>query len=134
MMRLLLAALCVPFIAWANEYPARNVQVYDGDTFTADVDVFPGMAYRGRVRIRGIDAPELRTRNACERRRAEDAREVLDVLLHSAPVTVRNVQLGKYAGRVVADVYAGNVSAAQYMIENDMARAYSGGARKGWCK
>ncbi len=41
-------------------YRADVVSVYDGDTFTADIHVFPGLTYRRAVRVAGIDTPEIR--------------------------------------------------------------------------
>lgn len=40
-------------------YPAEVVQVIDGDTFEARVHLWPGLNVTTRVRLRGIDAPEL---------------------------------------------------------------------------
>ena len=50
-------------------------------------------------------------------------------------VTLRNVKLGKYAGRVVADVIIEDGrSLADILITADLARSYDGGTREGWCQ
>lgn len=42
--------------------------------------------------------------------------------------TIRNVELDKY-GRVLEDVYAGDVSVATYLIDNGYALRYAGGTK-----
>jgi endonuclease YncB( thermonuclease family) len=39
---------------------ARVVNVYDGDTFTADAMSWPGVTIRTAVRVDGVDTPEIR--------------------------------------------------------------------------
>ena len=48
------------------------LSVLDGDTFEARVNLWPGLAITTRVRLRGIDAPELRARCEDERAKAVD--------------------------------------------------------------
>ena len=63
----------------------------------------PGSTMTTRVRLRGIDAPEMRARCAEEQVRAEDARAALAALLAEGEITVLHVGLDKYGGRVLAD-------------------------------
>src|SRR5262249_6058564 len=51
--------------------PADVLRVIDGDTFEAQVHVWPGMEITTKVRLRDIDAPELRAHCSQERVRAE---------------------------------------------------------------
>ena len=55
-------------------YPAEVVRVIDGDTFQARVQVWPGLSVDTKVRLRGIDAPELHARCADETQGASRAR------------------------------------------------------------
>lgn len=120
--------------AFANEYPATYLDVYDGDTFKASVDTFPNIQYHGAIRINGIDTPEIRTKSACEKALGYKARDALDNLLHSGKVIISNVHNGKYSGRVLADVYVNGRSAAKYMLDHGYARPYAGGPRdRSWC-
>ena len=41
-------------------YPAEVLRVFDGDTFEARVRIWPGTDVTTKVRIRGIDAPEMK--------------------------------------------------------------------------
>ena len=75
----------------------------DGDTFEARVHLWPGLDITTRVRLRGIDAPELKARCADERAQAEAARDALRAILDQGEVGIARVTLDKYGGRVVAD-------------------------------
>lgn len=110
------------------------VRTIDGDTFEARVHLSPGLEPVTRVRLRGIDAPELKASCARELQMAEAASDALRVLLGEGGVTIFNIGPDKYAGRVVADVATrrtGNVSTA--MLAAGHARSYGGGHRNGWC-
>lgn len=118
----------------AGPVEARVVRLIDGDTFVAEAFVWPGHAVTVAVRIRGIDAPELRGRCEAERRAARRARAALGRLLGRGPVTVRNIGGDKYYGRVLADVSAGGEGdVAGAMLRLGMARAYRGKARHQMC-
>ena len=87
-----------------------------------------------RVRLRGIDAPELKASCPQELQMAEAARDALRVLLGEGEVAIFNIGPDKYSGRVVADVATrktANVSSA--LLAAGHARSYSGGHRVGWC-
>jgi endonuclease YncB( thermonuclease family) len=110
------------------------VRTIDGDTFEARVHLEPGLDLNTRVRLRGIDAPELKASCAQELRMAEAATGALRALLGEGDVMVFNIGPDKYAGRVVAEVATrrtGNVSTA--MLAAGHARSYGGGHRNGWC-
>jgi endonuclease YncB( thermonuclease family) len=115
-------------------HPAEVLRVIDGDTFEARVNLWPGLAITTRIRLRGIDAPELKARCDDERVKAEAAREALRAILDQGEVGVSRVTLDKYGGRVVADASTqrtADVSAA--LLDAGLARRYGGGHRDGWC-
>ena len=115
-------------------YPAEVLRVIDGDTFEARVRVWPGLDVDTKVRLRGIDAAELHARCADELARAQAARVALQSLLAAGGVTVSDVGVDKYGGRVdarVATRASADVSAA--MLSGNFARAYDGGRRGSWC-
>jgi endonuclease YncB( thermonuclease family) len=110
------------------------IRTIDGDTFEARVHLSPGLDVTTHVRLRGIDAPELKARCDKELRMAEAASNALRNLLAEGEVTISNVGPDKYQGRVDADVATRrtpNVSAA--LLAGGFARAYDGGHRSGWC-
>lgn len=110
------------------------LRVVDGDTFVGRVQIWPEIELTTRVRLRGIDAPELEASCVQERQQAEAARAALRKLLGDGAITIFNIGPDKYAGRVVADVASArvtNISAA--LLEGGFARRYEGGRREGWC-
>ncbi len=114
--------------------PADVLRVIDGDTFEARVHVWPGLDITTKVRLRGIDAAELRARCPAERVKAEAARDTLSAMLAEGSVGVFDVTLDKYGGRVVADARTrsiANVSAE--LLGRGFARRYGGGRRESWC-
>ena len=115
-------------------HPAEVLRVLDGDTFEARVHIWPGMAITTRVRLRGIDAAEMRARCEGEREKALVAREALARILSEGAVGISRIGQDKYGGRVDADVSTAktaDVSAA--MLESGFARRYDGGRRQSWC-
>jgi len=116
-------------------HPVEVLRVIDGDTFEARVRVWPGMEITTKVRLRGIDAPEL-SRAQCEdeRLKAIAARDALAAILAQGDVGVSAIALDKYGGRVLADASTRatpNVSAA--LLGANLVRRYSGGRRETWC-
>lgn len=110
--------------------PVDVVRTIDGDTFLARVRQRDGRDLIVRVRLRGIDAPEMKA--SCQEE-AEAAARALRDLLAQGGVTITNLGADKY-GRVLADVATKrttNVSAA--LLAGGYARSYNGGHRDGWC-
>jgi len=113
---------------------AHVERVIDGDTLAAVAHVWPGHSVRVSVRIRGIDAPEMRSRCAAERAAAEAARQALEELVAGAPVLVANIGGDKYFGRVIADVMVHDGrDAAAALAAAQHARLYDGGRRAAYC-
>ncbi|HTQ12561.1 MAG TPA: thermonuclease family protein [Rhizomicrobium sp.] len=112
---------------------ASVVRVIDGDTFEAEARIWLNQTVDVRVRIMGIDAPELRARCDGERVRAEAARAWLARRLEGADVELSDVRDDKYGGRIDAAVRdrGGDVGAA--MLKAGLARPYHGERRQGWC-
>jgi endonuclease YncB( thermonuclease family) len=115
-------------------YPAEIVRVIDGDTFEARVRVWPGVDINTKVRLRNVDAPELHARCADELTKAQAARAALQTMLGAGGVTISQVGIDKYGGRVdalVATRELADVSAA--LLNGGFARSYDGGKRASWC-
>ena len=120
--------------ATRGAYGAELLRVVDGDTFEARVHLWPGLVITTKVRLRGIDAPEMQARCAEERVRAEEARAALAAVLAEGEITVMHIALDKYGGRVLADAATPRtVDVSQAMLAKGTVRAYAGGRRAGWC-
>ncbi|GMO33900.1 MULTISPECIES: thermonuclease family protein [Bradyrhizobium] len=113
--------------------PVDVIRTIDGDTFLARVRQRDGRDLVVRVRLRGIDAPEMKASCQDEQDKAEAAARALRDLLGQGGVTITNLGPDKY-GRVLADVATrrtASVSAA--LLAGGFARSYNGGHRDGWC-
>ncbi|MBX3569695.1 MAG: thermonuclease family protein [Rhizobiaceae bacterium] len=131
----LVSVLAGPAQAETFEGPvaAKVLDVLDGDTFLAEALVWPGQFIRVNVRLRGVDAPEMKARCAAEKIRAEEARAALSELL-GPEVLISNIGGAKYYGRVLADVRTrGGVEVAGELVATGLARPYQGGRRQSWC-
>lgn len=109
------------------------IRTIDGDTFLARVHQQGGRDLVARVRLRGIDAPEMKASCQEELNKAEAAADALRGLLREGGVTITNLGADKY-GRVLADVTTkrtASVSAA--LLAGGYVRSYNGGHRDGWC-
>jgi endonuclease YncB( thermonuclease family) len=123
-----------PAEAAESRLPADVIRVVDGDTFEARVRAWPGLEITTRVRLRGIDAPEMSAHCREEAVKAEAARHALQSILAKGGVSIARVSPDKYGGRVVADASTratANVAAA--MLDGAHARRYDGGRRESWC-
>jgi micrococcal nuclease len=106
------------------------IKVYDGDTITIasklPYDTSP--LYRFSVRLNGIDCPEIKGKDENEKECAQIAKKELNDLIMNKMVTLKNIQTEKY-GRILADVYIGDLHLNQHMIEKRLAVAYDGGTK-----
>jgi endonuclease YncB( thermonuclease family) len=109
----------------------KVVKIYDGDTITiaAKLPNTDGPIYRFSVRLNGIDTPEVKGKSVAERDLAKHAKSALNELLYGKIVELRNVANEKY-GRILADVYIGDVHVNQWMITENFAVSYDGGKKQ----
>jgi micrococcal nuclease len=118
----------------ARLIPADVLRVVDGDTFEARVHVWPGLDVTTKVRLRGIDAAELRARCLEERVKAEAARDALREMLAQGAAAVYEVSLDKYGGRIVARATTRAIpDVSAELLARGAARPYAGGHRDSWC-
>ena len=115
-------------------YPVEVLRVLDGDTFEARVKVWPGMEAVTRVRLRGVDAPEMKARCEDERVKPLAAKDALTRMLNEGAIGLTNVSQDKYGGRVDADASTTNTrDVGEALVALGLARHYDGGRRMGWC-
>ena len=144
MTRLALLLALMPTLAWAD-YGSATVSevtsVLDGDTFRVEINDWPPViGERIKIRLRGIQAPERRSRcdteaeKTREKALAADARIYLVGRLRGAEsVELRHIERGSFF-RIVADVYADGVDVGQEMLSRGLAIPYvEGKAGKAWC-
>jgi len=130
----------------AGPLPALVVAVIDGDTLEVRVHIWLGQNISTRVRLVGIDAPEIKGKCDRERDLARRARAYLLARLDPAAtgaaigagagvVRLREVRYGKYAGRVLARVETlDGMDLGQELVAAGLARPYDGRRRSSWCE
>jgi micrococcal nuclease len=115
----------------------RVLSVMDGDTFAIDGRAwspFPDLKWK--IRIAGIDTPEMKGHCPAERVAARQAKTLLTQYLrqHGNIVTLSHVHHDKYGGRFVATVNTPDGEASQVLLDKNLARPYTGqGHKPDWC-
>jgi micrococcal nuclease len=125
-------------IKWEDTVPfvtpitgGQVIKVYDGDTITiaSKLPIPDSPLYRFSVRLNGIDCAEIKGRSVEEIACANEARDAMTQMILHKDVTLKNVANEKY-GRVLADVYLGDLHLNQWLIDQRFAVAYDGGTKK----
>ena len=132
----------------ASDIYVDYVKNYDGDTVTfnlpdlGDIDLDETYAIfwkEARIRVAGVDTPEVRTRCAAEKIRGKEAKAFVKEVLSSAEhISLRNAKRGKYF-RIVADIIINpgeptEANLKDLLIESGRAVAYDGGKKTmDWC-
>lgn len=110
------------------------MKVVDGDTVEVLIHLWLGQEVITRVRLLGIDAPEIAGACGPERVQAVAARDGPAALVGEGPVTLVDLRPDKYFGRVVGRLLTGaGDNAGAMLIREGLARPYAGGRRQGWC-
>ena len=111
----------------------RVIKCYDADTITIasklPYDTSP--LYRLSVRLNGIDTPEIKGKGVSDEEKdaAKVARDFVANLVLNKVVRLENIQSEKY-GRILADVYLGDIHLNKLLIKERYAVEYDGGTKK----
>ena len=99
-------------------------KVYDGDTVTCDLDIGFGIVLKAaKLRLKGIDTPELRGTRGDVKRKAYAARDYLRSLILGKEVLVMTYGKGKY-GRWLATIFHQSADVNKHMIHEGHAKEY----------
>ena len=99
-------------------YNAKLVRVVDGDTVDLKIDLGFDIWINERVRLKDIDAPEVRTRDLQEKEKGLQAKAFVEEQFekHGEDVIVHTIyNRGKY-GRTIGDVEFDNGSRLSFML------------------
>ena len=120
-------------------YKAKLDRVVDGDTVDALIDVGFDIWFKKRIRFKGVDTWESRTRNLEEKALGLKAKARTKELLEkvsskSGYFRIKSYGLGKY-GRVLADVFIMDKDGKQWNVNQTLiteghAYIYDGGKKK----
>lgn len=117
-----------------NYYRYKVLSVYDGDTLTVDMHEIPRGFNKQKLRLAGVDTPEIRGKCEYEKLLAREARDFIRSQVAKAKdIKFKVIDQGVY-GRYIVHLYIDNVNINEKLIEYGYARRYDGKtARKGWC-
>ena len=139
-MKRITTSILLLLLSWAahayGPYDATLVRIIDGDTVVVDVAVWPEQTIRTSLRLAGVDTPEKGWRAKCDAEREAGKRATAFTtrwLSAHTQIQVTDIRRGKYAGRVLGLITAGDSDLATDLIEAGVARPYDGGQRGGWC-
>jgi len=120
-------------------YRAKLDRVVDGDTIDAMIDVGFDIWVKKRIRYKGIDTWESRTRDLDEKKKGLAAKarnkELLEkVSSKSGYFRLKSHGVGKY-GRVLGELFIQDTEGVQYSINDTLikeghAYVYDGGTKK----
>tara|TARA_R100001082_G_scaffold102460_1_gene72575 strand:+ start:241 stop:630 length:390 start_codon:yes stop_codon:yes gene_type:complete len=120
-------------------YRGKLERVVDGDTIDALIDVGFDIWVKKRIRYKGIDTWESRTRNLEEKAKGLEAKArnkelLVEVSAKSGYFKLKSYGVGKY-GRVLGEIFVQDKSGKQYNINETLiteghAYVYEGGKKK----
>lgn len=84
---------------------ALVLSITDGDTFRAQINLFPGQTIETNIRLADVNAPELRGQCEEEKQKAKEAKAILVNVLRGKEIYLSDIKHDKYGNRYVARVY-----------------------------
>jgi micrococcal nuclease len=113
-------------------YGAKLVRVIDGDTADVMIDLGFDTWIKARLRFKGVDTWEKRTRDKAEKVKGLKASAFTEayLMLNEGRFEIQSYGKGKY-GRVLADIFikGEETSLNKLLIENGHAVSYDGGSK-----
>ena len=117
-------------------YDATILNIVDGDTVDADIDLGFDIHQKTRFRLYGINAPEVHSKDAAEKAAGLKAKDYLTKLIGGKRVVIETIkdETEKY-GRYLAKIQIANKEANSFLNVNDdmvkagYAKPYFGGKR-----
>ena len=107
---------------------------YDGDTCNAKMLGVPDTLKKIKIRINGIDTPEIKGKCEREKKLALEAKVFInDLIKNSTVIYLKNLKWGKYGGRVVADLYIDKRDYREYLKGKNFYVEYYGGKKTKDC-
>lgn len=117
------------------KYGAKLLRVVDGDTADVMIDLGFDTWVRARLRFKGVDTWEKRTRNLEEKAKGIAASEFTKkhLEMNDGKFVIQSYGKGKY-GRILAEIFVDidgeETSLNKLLIENGHAYIYEGGKKQ----
>ncbi|MEL6371966.1 MAG: thermonuclease family protein [Pseudomonadota bacterium] len=120
----------------AGPITAEVDRVVDGDTVRVNANIWVDQRVNVSVRLAGIDAPEIfRPKCPAEKQKGLAARDFINAIMGEQTIRLKDVQNGKYAGRVVGRIeLADGRDLGAVLIDADLAAPQKPRQKKpDWC-
>ena len=116
-------------------YHAKIVKVYDGDTCTCEIDLGFNITRKVKIRLVGINTPEIRTKDLEEKEAGYRSRDWLAERILNKKVLLHTAKQGKF-GRWLGTIWTLKQESPNFensynkeMISEGLAKEYWGGKR-----
>lgn len=125
----------LPIFPFKGRYSVRVLSVIDGDTLNVAFD-HNGTIFRYKLRLNGIDTPELRN-PACAKYATRCKEYVQSKVEVDKVYTAEFLKFDKYSGRIIGDIlfYTSDefgeqdIPLTNFMLNNGYAMKYAGGTK-----
>lgn len=101
-------------------FKATVLRVIDGDTFDMQIDLGFRITTYQRLRLYGIDTPEVRGK---EKEEGLKVKEYVKNLIEGKEVIVETYKIGKY-GRYIVSVYIDGIDLTEHLLSKSMGKEY----------
>ena len=125
--------ICLIFCACSSLNTFKRIElisVYDGDTFKVNLPCKEKLFCQNiLVRVKGIDTPEINTKNSKEKQKALEAKTFTEQILSDGKIILRNCTRDKYF-RLLCDVFIKKgkeeINLAEELLSCGLAIQYDG--------
>jgi len=123
-----------PKLIWKKQQLCKVISVYDGDTIDIAIplpEIFKSKQFLQRkVRLYGIDTPEIRTTNQDEKKAGYFARDKLKEKIENKIVKIDILEKPDKYGRLLGTIYYNNENINEWMVKENLAIQYFGGKKE----
>lgn len=124
---------CQEFSLRGMKKYVKVIDVYDGDTMTVSF-IFRGKIYQTKVRLYGVDTPELRPRlNVQDRKKeiakANIAKDFVREKCQNRIVLAEFIDKKEKFGRHLANIFVDDDNLSQLLIQKGLGKEYYGGKK-----
>jgi endonuclease YncB( thermonuclease family) len=111
---------------------AEVLRVVDGDTIAVSALIWPGQRVEIKVRLAGVNAPETFRPSCQEEKKIGQVATLFVNQRIGKQVDLQDIRLGKYAGRIVANIITASGEDLGELLLN-AGLAHKQKDRTGWC-
>lgn len=106
-------------------------QVIDGDTFLVTF-ILNGSPFSIKIRLMGVDTPELSSKNMLEKKSSLLIREYLKQKIEGKYGVTILKKWDKYGGRIVGSIMVDNIDISMLLLSNKLGKSYEGCKKEEW--